>query len=363
MAKHIHIHIPKKKSRDAYRGEYTKEVEESRFNSLIVGKESKDGDQKVVVVKKEKKAATKTSNGTMIPEKFLVTFKTVDAGFTKYDPREVARLKQELERLEARYSTSTPLREKAATAERIKEIKKELSKYHDSASAVAKVQKEIEAQERLISAMEKNGKGDKAGPLRQRLKFLQEELEKAKVDDGFVGISGRVGLEADSKDARLDADLKKLEDEADRLEKEIDRKDDQGLTVRPEDRKRLVELHKQIHQLTQEKTKDAIKPYVSSDRDGWVVLNSEEKEVKRFPKTPAGRDQAQQYMRSHWDELSGKSSAKDARETKFGLPVYTEEEVNRKLRNGEWECETDLAKGKRVEIRQGKKRFQIYVAD
>lgn len=56
-------------------------------------------------------------------------------------------------------------------------------------------------------------------------------------------------------------------------------------------------------------------------------------------------------------------STKDAREQKFGLPVYTEEEIKQKIRNGEWEAETDVVKGKRVEMRKGSKRFQVYVKD
>lgn len=54
---------------------------------------------------------------------------------------------------------------------------------------------------------------------------------------------------------------------------------------------------------------------------------------------------------------------KDTREQKFGLPVYTEEEIKQKIRNGEWEAETDVVKGKRVELRKGSKRFQAYVKD
>lgn len=57
----------------------------------------------------------------------------------------------------------------------------------------------------------------------------------------------------------------------------------------------------------------------------------------------------------------GKS--RDAREERFGIPVYTEAEIMKKLRDGEWEAQTDVIKGKRVEMRKGSKRFQIYVAD
>lgn len=91
-------------------------------------------------------------------------------------------LKRELQRLENRmdaFTKSAPLKEKTETAERIKEIRKLLGT--KDASSVASVEKDIATQERLIAAMEKNGKGEQAGPLRSRLKFLQEELEKAKV--------------------------------------------------------------------------------------------------------------------------------------------------------------------------------------
>ncbi len=57
----------------------------------------------------------------------------------------------------------------------------------------------------------------------------------------------------------------------------------------------------------------------------------------------------------------GKS--RDAREERFGIPVYTEAEIMKKLRDGEWEAQTDVIKGKRVEMRKGSKRFQVYVAD
>lgn len=46
----------------------------------------------------------------------------------------------------------------------------------------ASIEKEIANQQRLIAIMEKGGKD--AGSLKQRLKFLQEELEKAKVKEG-----------------------------------------------------------------------------------------------------------------------------------------------------------------------------------
>ena len=44
----------------------------------------------------------------------------------------------------------------------------------------AQIEKEIAAQQRLIDAMVKHGKEDQAGPLQRRLKFLKEELDKAK---------------------------------------------------------------------------------------------------------------------------------------------------------------------------------------
>lgn len=100
----------------------------------------------------------------------------------KMDDASPEDLKRELQRLENRmdaFTKSAPLKEKTETAERIKEIRKLLGT--KDASSVASVEKDIATQERLIAAMEKNGKGEQAGPLRSRLKFLQEELEKAKV--------------------------------------------------------------------------------------------------------------------------------------------------------------------------------------
>ena len=111
----------------------------------------------------------------------------------KMDDASPEDLKRELQRLENRmdaFTKSAPLKEKTETAERIKEIRKLLGT--KDASSVASVEKDIATQERLIAAMEKNGKGEQAGPLRSRLKFLQEELEKAKVatetkDSKFTG--------------------------------------------------------------------------------------------------------------------------------------------------------------------------------
>ena len=60
-------------------------------------------------------------------------------------------------------------------------------------------------------------------------------------------------------------------------------------------------------------TTDSIKPYVSSDRTGYIVVNSAEKDVRRFPKTDAGRAEAQRYLNDHWKELSA---------TKDEAPVY-----------------------------------------
>ena len=98
-------------------------------------------------------------------------------------------LKRELQRLENRmnaFTKSAPLKEKTETAERIKELRKLLGT--KDASSVASVEKDIKNQERLIAIMEKNGKGEQAGPLRSRLKFLQEELEKAKFATGDASL-------------------------------------------------------------------------------------------------------------------------------------------------------------------------------
>lgn len=70
--------------------------------------------------------------------------------------------------------------------------------------------------------------------------------------------------------------------------------------------------------LLRKPVRDAIKPYVSSDRDGWVVLNSQEQEVKKFPKTKEGREAAQKYLRDHWGELS--KTKDESSETKGGTP-------------------------------------------
>src|SRR3972149_2499028 len=61
--------------------------------------------------------------------------------------------------------------------------------------------------------------------------------------------------------------------------------------------------------------------------------------------------------------LAPREKVADAREMKFGLPVYSEEELLRLIRNGEMEAETDIQKGKRIELRKGSKRFQAYVKD
>lgn len=97
----------------------------------------------------------------------------------------------------------------------------------------ARIEREIEQQQRLIDAAKKNGREPPA-VLVQRLNFLKGELEKAKAG-----------------------------------------------------------------------TADSIKPYVSSDRTGYIVVNSAEKDVRRFPKTDAGRAEAQRYLQDHWKELSG----------------------------------------------------------
>ena len=69
------------------------------------------------------------------------------------------------------------------------------------------------------------------------------------------------------------------------------------------------------------------------------------------------------FLQEELQKVKAKENTEDAREQRFGLPVYTEEEIKQKIRNGEWEAETDVVKGKRVELRNGSKRFQVYVKD
>lgn len=98
--------------------------------------------------------------------------------------------------------------------------------------------------------------------------------------------------------ARLDGEIKEIQEKIKAASKTPIQKRD---------------LEQVLAKLKAERAKyhDAIKPYVSSSSAGWEVLNSQGKVVKTFPKTPAGREQAQAYLRQHWDELS-KDACHDA---------------------------------------------------
>lgn len=129
--------------------------------------------------------------------------------------------------------------------------------------------------------------------------------------------------------------------------------------------KSVEEAKKAIDAVEDDSTKDA------DPQTGWIenwsgklqegktyLINGRKGKVIRLEKGGIGGRTP--LARVQWLE---DKKAKDAREQKFGLPVYTEEEIKQKIRNGEWEAETDVAKGKRVELRKGSKRFQVYVKD
>lgn len=101
----------------------------------------------------------------------------------------------------------------------------------------------------------------------------------------------------------------------------------------------------------------------------FVTYKGDKYEVVRASKMPTGKPSYILKSRtsggSNFEVLQSetKAASKDARERRFDLPVYTKAEVEKKLRDGEWEAETDVVSNKRVEMRKGSKRFQIYVKD
>lgn len=79
----IHIHLPARKvvkSRDAYRGSFTIEFDKPEYDRYKVGQETVYKGSKVKVEKKTLTEKKKSSSGELIPEKFLVSFQTVDGG-------------------------------------------------------------------------------------------------------------------------------------------------------------------------------------------------------------------------------------------------------------------------------------------
>lgn len=85
----------------------------------------------------------------------------------------------------------------------------------------------------------------------------------------------------------------------------------------PEDDDQILKIQNKYHcsrmdavrrYYSGERVKDAQKPYISLSGKTWEVLNSEGKVVRTYPNSPGGmaREKAQQYLKDHWDELSGK---------------------------------------------------------
>lgn len=65
--------------KDAYRGSFTVEVDKLEYDRYKVGQETSYKGSKVAIEEKTVSGKKKSPSGEMIPEKYLVTFKTVDA--------------------------------------------------------------------------------------------------------------------------------------------------------------------------------------------------------------------------------------------------------------------------------------------
>lgn len=246
--------------------EWTEEVEERRYGDLMAkrGGTTTWKGKRVEVVKGEKVPKKTTGSGEMIPEKFLVTFRTVDtkdsllsdydswAKKKGLDPQSRITFKKYVR--EERITPATEARlEKEANigqASRDAAFGKLIQTITDG-NATVKVFYDEEWEE-YVCRLFVNGKDQGDGPVYH-------------TDDKSDAIStardmARRAKTGDTKDALSDAEKKQLADaekELDALESKIDRQEDQGVTVMPRDRQRVAELTKLIHQLSTKQTKDA----------------------------------------------------------------------------------------------------------